>query len=185
MPGSTGNKQYKAKDASAEKTTEGIIVPSQEYLDEQRFYEYLAAIDKRILAAGGDGWDCLSPPERATLIGYRLACEISNGGFEQFFINPAGDNWSETREVLKMVGAVRLAVMFDEALSVFPSGAPSTDQLARRRQYDAAGDHARRVMEELTGKYYDLQGVSDEHCLYRKLSLFAIRQLENERKSRS
>ena len=152
-------------------------MPSQEHLDEQRFFEYLAAIDKKILAAGGDSWDCLSPPEWATVIGYRLACEISNGGFEQFFINPAGDHWCETREVLKMVGAVRLAEMFDEALSVFPDGAPSTDQLTRCRQYEQAGDHARWLMEQLTGEYCDLQSESDEHCLYRKLSLFAVKQL--------
>src|SRR5438309_1282787 len=94
-------------------------MPSQEYLDERKLDEYLAVIDDKIMAAGGETLDCLSPPERATITAYFLALEISNGGIEQFFINPAGDRWRETRNALKTVGAVRLAGMFDEALSVF------------------------------------------------------------------
>jgi hypothetical protein len=154
---------------------------TQEYRDEQRLYKYLAAIDKKIIAAGGKTWDCLSAPERATIVVYFLACEISNGGFEQFFINPTGDRWRETQEALKTVGAVRCSAMFDEALSVFPSGAPSADQLKRHRQYKRAGKRAQRLMGRLTNKYYDLQEQSPADCLYRILSLFAVEQLAKKR----
>jgi hypothetical protein len=157
-------------------------MPSQEYLDERKLDEYLAAIDKKIIAAGGETWDCLSPPERATITAYFLASEISNGGFEQFFINPAGNRWRETRDALRTVGAVRLAAIFDEALSVFPDGAPSSDQLTRCRQYEEAGDHVKFLMERLTNEYYDRQEESPTDCLYRILAVFAIKQLANEHK---
>ena len=70
----------------------------------------------------------------------------------------------------------------DEALAVFPDGAPSKDQLTRCRQYGEAGEYAKSLMERLTTEYYHLQGESDEHCLYRKLSLFAVKQLATEQK---
>jgi hypothetical protein len=108
--------------------------------------------------------------------------EISNGGIEQFFINPAGDRWRETRDALKAVGAVRLATMFDKALSVFPDETPSTDQLTRCRQYKESGDDARCLMDELTIEYYDLQEKSPADCLYQILAVFAIGQLANEQK---
>jgi len=157
-------------------------MPSQEYLDERRLDEYLAAIDKKIIAAGGETWDCLSAPERATITAYFLALEMTNGGIEQFFINPAGNRWRETRDALTTVGAVRLAALFDEALSVFPNETPSTDQLTRCRQYEEAGGHAKLLMERLTNEYYDLQEESPADCLYRILPAFAIKQLANEQK---
>jgi Domain of unknown function (DUF4375) len=156
-------------------------MPSQEYVDEDKLYGYLAAIRKKIIAAGGNSFDCLSVSERATFIAHILALEITNGGVEQFFINPSGDRWRETRDALKTVGAIRLAAIFDEALSVFPDGTPSTDQLTRCGQYEEAGDHAKRLMHRLTNEYYDLQEQSSDDCLYRILSRFAIKQLANER----
>jgi len=153
-------------------------MPSYEYLDERRLDEYLAGIDKK-LAAGGRTWDCLSAAERATITAHHLALEITNGGFEQFFINPAGDRWRETRDALKTVGAVLMGAMFDEALSVFPAAAPSPDQLTRCRQYDQAGDYAKWLMDRLTNEYYDR---SPADCLYQILTAFAIKQMATEQR---
>ena len=153
-------------------------MPSHECLDQ--LDRYLEAIDKKILAGGGQTWDCLSPPERATITAYFLALEISNGGIEQFFINPAGDRWRETHDALKTVGATRLADLFEEALSVFPNGRPSTDQLTRCHQYEEAGGHAEQLLLKLTNAYYDLQEEGPADCLYEILTEFAIKQLANE-----
>lgn len=151
-------------------------MPSQEYFDELKLHEYLDAVRNKLRAAGGETWDCLSSPEVATITAYHLALEISNGGIEQFFINPAGDRWRETRDALKTVGAVRLTAMFDEALSVFPEGTPSTDQLTRCRQYEQAGRHAERLMDRLTKAYYRLQEKSPSDCLYRVLAVYVKEQ---------
>jgi hypothetical protein len=152
-------------------------MPSYEYLDERRLDEYLATIRKKIVDDWRDSMDCLSLAEKATITVHVLVLEISNGGFEQFFINPGGDRWRETRDALNTVGAARLGAMFDEALSVFPDAAPSTDQLTRCGQYDQAGDHAKWLMDRLTNEY---NARSPEDCLYQILTAFAIKQMATE-----
>ncbi len=150
-------------------------------LDERRLEEYLAAIEKKLNAAGEQGRSCLSDAEETTVVAYRFALEITNGGFEQFFVNPSGDRWRETLQAIKTVGAARLALLFEEALSVFPDTRPSDDQLTRCQQLEAAGPPARDLLWNLTGQYYDIQALSAEHCLYQRLTAFAIKQLANKR----
>jgi hypothetical protein len=152
-------------------------VASQEHVDALNLDRYLAAIDAKIRATGSADWSRLSPAERMTITAYFFAMEVSNGGIEQFFINPAGDRWRDTLFALKVLGPDRLTVMYEEALSVFPGGAPSEDHLTRCRQYQAAGDTARDLLQRMTDQYYDLQGRSAEHCLYASLGRFATKHL--------
>jgi hypothetical protein len=146
-------------------------------LDESRLDEYLASVDKKIEAAGGNTWSCLSEPELVTITAYFLALEISNGGIEQFFVNPTGDRWRETLSAIKTVGATKLASLFEEALSVFPDCAPSEDQVTRCAQLAAAGQPAIDLLSRLTSEYYNR---SAEDCLYQLLTAFAIRQMEGK-----
>jgi hypothetical protein len=146
-------------------------------LDENRLYEYLASIDKKIEAAGGNTWSCLSERELVTITAYFLALEITNGGIEQFFVNPSGDRWRETLRAIKMVGATNLASLFEEALSVFPDSTPSDDQKIRREQLAAAGQPAIDLLWRLTSEYYDR---SAEDCLYQLLTAFAIKQIDGK-----
>ncbi len=143
-------------------------------LDESVLYEYLASIDKKIEEAGGNTWDCLSEPELVAITAYLLALEITNGGIEQFFVNPCGDRWRETLRAIKTVGATKLTSLFERALSVFPDSAPSEDQMTRCTQLAAAGQPAIDLLSRLTSEYYDR---SAEDCLYQLLTAFAIKQL--------
>jgi len=150
-------------------------------LDESKLDEYLARIDKKIDAAGRKDWSCLNDAERTTLDAYFFALDVTNGGMEKFFLS-RGDRWRETLQAIKAVGATRLAGLFEEALTVFPGGMPSSDEATRCSQLmagEALGGEG--LLWELTGKYYDLQAASAEHCLYQRLTAFAIKQLCNER----
>jgi hypothetical protein len=152
-------------------------------LDERRLDEYLTQIDKKIDVGGGEDWNCLSDAERTTITAYVLALEVSNGGIEQFFLNPSGDRWRDTLRAVKAVGAFRLAGLFEQALTVFPANTPSENQATRCDQLEAAGKQASDLLWRLTGEYYDLQARSAEDCLYQLLTAFAIRQLAGKGES--
>jgi hypothetical protein len=147
---------------------------SQEEIDALNLDRYLAAI--RLKARGGDG-SCLCPAECMTITLYSFALEVTNGGIEQFFLNPAGDRWRDTLFALKVLGPARLTAMFEEALSVFPRSMPSENQLTRSREYLESGAPAQRLLQGLTDEYYDLQSQSADHCLYATLGRFATKQI--------
>jgi hypothetical protein len=145
--------------------------------DERKLHEYLGMIGKKIDASGGEDRNCLSDAERTTITAHLFALDVTNGGIEKFFVNPSGDRWRETLRAIKSVGASSLAALFEEALTVFPDNTPSEDQMTRCDQLAAAGEPAAELLWRLTGEYYDLQEESSEHCLYQRLTAFAIKQM--------
>ena len=155
-------------------------MPSQEELDSPNLDLYLGAISQKLNAAGSKGLSSLSETERRAIAAHIFACEVSNGGIEQFFVNPAGDDWRDTHAALKAFGPKRLTAMFEEALSIFPSGTPSEDHVTRCREYKQAGPEARKLLESLTDEYYDLQAESAENCLYAALGRLASQQLAKQ-----
>src|SRR5262245_54712979 len=106
-------------------------------LDERKLDEYLAVIDKKLEAAGRKDWTCLNDAEQTTLTGYFLALGVTNGGLEKFFLE-RGDRWRETLQAIKTVGAMRLAAIFEEALTAFPEGVPASDHETRYNQLMAS-----------------------------------------------
>ncbi len=155
-------------------------------LDERKLDEYLALINKKIESSGSRDWtmpggphpwSCLNDAERITITAYCFALDVSNGGFEKWFLE-RGDTWREALHAIKTVGATRLAALFEEALTAFPDGIPSNDPETRRSQLMAAGAlGVDGLYWRLTSAYYQLQATSPEHCLYQRLTAFAIRQL--------
>src|SRR5438874_9450693 len=124
-------------------------------LDERNLDEYVAVIDKKLEAAGRKDWSCLNDAERTTLTGYFFALDVTNGGFEKFFLE-RGDRWRETLEAIRTVGATRLAALYEEALVVFPDGVPSSHYETRYHQLMAAGAlGGDGLLWNLTGRYYD------------------------------
>lgn len=149
-------------------------------LDERYLDQYIALINKKIDASGDKNWNCLNDAERTTIMAYIFALEVTNGGFEQFFLN-YGDRWHETLSAIKVVEASKLATLFEEALTIFPSKMPSADPSTRRQQLARASEMGGELLWRLTGEYYDLQAKSSEHCLYQRLTAFAIKQLAKEK----
>lgn len=155
--------------------------------DEQMLDEYLALIDKKIDAAGGRDWplserphplSSLTDAEQITLAAHFFALDVSNGGFEKYFLE-RGDTWRETRHAIRTLGATCVAGLFEVALGTFPGNVPSSDPILRYHQLvmaGALGDEG--LFWRLTTEYYKLQETFPEHCLYQRLAEFASKQLE-------
>lgn len=96
-----------------------------------------------------------------------LEAEVSNGGFDQFFFNSAGDRTRETIEALGAIGAQHTASIVRRAAAKFPGGLPPEDRFRRQRlllervspdtdafsEEDAAFLEYREDLEALASRY--------------------------------
>src|SRR5579862_5507146 len=101
-------------------------------------------------------WESLSENDRTMLLVYELDAQVCNGSFHQFFFNPSGNRWRETQSALTKMRATRIGQLFEKALTIFPGSLPSVDHLTRARQLCEIDKNAENLLQELTGKYYDL-----------------------------
>ena len=91
---------------------------------EKIFFRYLEKIDRKT-TIHPLGYDGLAEHDKELLSAYEFELEVSNGGLEQYFINPAGDNWEKVYSALKTMGSKRILKIFDETIKLFPNGQPS------------------------------------------------------------
>jgi uncharacterized protein DUF4375 len=103
-------------------------------------------------AALGD--DSLSPAERVFLCVWNLEAEVNNGGFEQFFINSAGDKAVETTVALREIGAAHVAIIAEEANGLFRPSGPPTDRDARVAALERLGEPATDALNALDARFY-------------------------------
>lgn len=82
----------------------------------------------------------LSPEARLVYLVWCLDGEIHNGGFDQFFYNSFGDHWSDLLIHLDTIGAVTTKSLLTQAISIFPSSAPSTNREERFEQLKRLDD---------------------------------------------
>jgi hypothetical protein len=100
------------------------------------------------------GVDALSAAERVFLCVWNLEAEVNNGGFEQFFINSAGDNAAETPTALRQIGAAQAATIAEEANGVFLPSGPPTDRDARAAALERLGAPATDTLNMLDARFY-------------------------------
>jgi len=108
------------------------------------------------------GIESLTPAERVFLCVWNLEAEVNNGGFEQFFINSAGDNALETPGALREIGATRTAAMAEEANSVFGPSGPPADRDARQQALERLGASAIGTLDALDTRFFDSTENIDE-----------------------
>lgn len=113
--------------------------------------EELEAIDPRT-----SRYDLLSPSRRAVHIAYWLEAEINNGGFDQYYLNTAGDGAFVAPEAMRLIDAEDVARLVEQANAQF-AGGPSPDRSTRLKQLDALPDSAQEVWNELDGRFYELK----------------------------
>src|ERR1700722_11580554 len=106
-------------------------------------------------ATTGRPWDSLSETESTVWRVYLFELQVANGGFHQVLLNN-GEQWKETLCALRRIHAVKIAQMFEEALTVFPNGAPALDSEMRYKQVWAFDSKAMDLLWRLTCEYYDL-----------------------------
>jgi hypothetical protein len=100
------------------------------------------------------GVQALSPPERVFLCVWNLEAEVNNGGFDQFFLNSAGDNALDTPRALREIGASQAATIAEEANAVFGKLGPPTDRDTRIQALERLGSAATETLNSLDTKFY-------------------------------
>ena len=100
------------------------------------------------------GVKALSPAERVFLCVWNLEAEVNNGGFEQFFINSAGDNALETPAALREIGATQAAAIAEEANHLFGPSGPPADRDARTQALESLGKAATDALDALDVRFF-------------------------------
>jgi len=67
------------------------------------------------------GFTDLSEPEQIIFCTWQFVCDVNNGGFRQYLINPAGEFAAEGVAALEAVGMPRAAALLRRALAVVPN----------------------------------------------------------------
>jgi uncharacterized protein (DUF433 family) len=139
--------------------------------------EYTVAAENRLFAwldlTTGRNWDSLSEVEAAVWTAYALELQIANGGFHQALLN-IGERWQEILKALCRIGAVKIAHMYEEALTVFPEGKPASGSQLRYHQMSALDQTARDLLWRLDGEYYDLYKTCPSENMYAKMYAFLV-----------
>lgn len=99
------------------------------------------------------GYDALTPAERVVFLLDGLEREVNNGGFEQFFVNSAGDHSVDTPAALRSLGANRVAAIVEGALATFPGGQPAQDRNVRQGQVQSLSPGLRGELERLDAEF--------------------------------
>jgi hypothetical protein len=82
-----------------------------------------------------------------------LEREINNGGFEQFFLNSAGDHIYQTLQALENIGAVRTLQLVQRAIKIFPDSGPSPIRDIRVKQLREINDDVKNYLNELDEEF--------------------------------
>ena len=94
--------------------------------------------------------------QRAFWLTLLLDGDVSNGGFAQYFSNPAGAFAPETLKELLVLGAVDHARLLERAIAVFPPSGFPRDTQVRNDILDALPDEVDVTLSELDDAFYAL-----------------------------
>jgi hypothetical protein len=131
-----------------------------------------AFVEAWVAALPAEAWASPSEPLQPIKPVYALELEWQNGGFHQYFTNPAGNDWPDTLVALERMGASRIKKLFKSALAVFRDSAPSTDHLTRAKQLEDAGQDAIDILDRLDNQYMALYKESPREDSYGKMAEF-------------
>jgi hypothetical protein len=136
--------------------------------DPNAAYKVLGALQYRIdQKADVRGERSLTDTERKLLAAWGVEGEVNNGGFDQYFSNPAGDNAEAALAGLREMGALKAAALLERAMAVFPDGKPPADRFRRQRVMDQIASRPQPVWEKCDSEFYDLtESISDLSLAY-------------------
>jgi hypothetical protein len=137
------------RDEGGAELTKKPLLPTGAEIDLIRISEAVWAREAAV------GVNALSPAERVFLCVWNLEAEVNNGGFEQFYINSAGDNALETPIALREIGATQAAAIAEEANSLFGPSGPPADRDARTEILESLGETATEALNALDVRFYE------------------------------
>jgi hypothetical protein len=120
-----------------------MVMPADPWAE----YERIALADPASLPTG---------QQRLLAVG-GLRTELNNGGFDQYFFNPAGDLAAIAVQAAEQAGATELASLIHQALELLNAADPA-DQTARQ---DALHRLKPEDFEPLDQAYYALEAATD------------------------
>lgn len=99
-------------------------------------------------------FDELTVPERVFVAIWMLEADVNNGGFDQYYLNSAGDHAWFAPEALRAIGAERTAALVEQANAAFGPGGPSPDREVRLRTHEEVAARARALWDDLDRAFY-------------------------------
>jgi hypothetical protein len=118
---------------------------------EARFYQ---RVDEARAREAREGWDALTGDEQLVLCLGEMEAEVNNGGWEQYFLNSAGDHAHDALRALEALGADNAAGILRDAMKVFGKEGPPADRGARERRLLALTAKQRATLDRLSTRYY-------------------------------
>ena len=136
-------------DDGGAQSTKKPLLPTGTEIDLIRMSEAVWAREAAV------GVKALSPGERVFLYVWNLEAEVNNGGFEQFYLNSAGDNAIDTPAALREIGAPAAAAIAEAANSVFSPPGPPSDRDARTAALQRLGTPATDALNALDARFHE------------------------------
>jgi hypothetical protein len=112
----------------------------------------------------------LSPAKRALFAIWELEQEVYNGGFKQYFQNSSGDRVPVICEILRIVGADRIALVLERAIALAGPNIPWDDMAKRYPLLNNLPEDIKDKLFDLNRELYnELDGLNAS--LFRYLSM--------------
>lgn len=128
--------------------------PIDDILQSQDPWKVVPETFLRLIGKVADTPEACSPAEWTVFRVWSLLGEVSNGGFDQYFFNSAGNQASRTPADLRAIGDQEALPILEAAMRIFPNGA-SPDRDLRWEQMDALPKPEREKFNELDKKLGD------------------------------
>jgi hypothetical protein len=96
----------------------------------------------------------LTAAEKVFVSVWELESEVNNGGFLQYFFNSSGDNAKYCVSALGKIGALNVAALVKQAISVFDNGEPSPDSAIRQLQVENLSGKQKEFLNELDQMFF-------------------------------
>jgi len=96
----------------------------------------------------------LTAAEKVFVSIWELESEVNNGGFLQYFFNSSGDNANHCISALESIGALNVAALVKQAISVFGNGGPSANSDIRQPQVENLSAEQKSFLDQFDQKFY-------------------------------
>lgn len=131
------------------------------------FAQVIDSIHDELDAISGDSFavDLIAAPRRIVFTVYWFESEINNGGFDQWYLNSAGDTAADAADALRLLGIDSLAKLVERANTVFPDQ-PPRDRATRLSQMDDISESDSDLWDALSTEFYELDIKCDSTLIH-------------------
>lgn len=100
------------------------------------------------------GFKALNEKEQAIYTIWWLEAEVNNGGFHQYFWNPAGEHSDIALKSLKAIGAIKTAALLEKAIDIAFKGNLPENRLERQNKLDLEFERKMDQLNALDDQFY-------------------------------